>query len=69
MVASAAQRCLDGAGTHFRHSRYFLDAHLLQVEECDAGLLALAQHADGAVQGAQFDALNQKVRKVREAVL
>lgn len=51
MVSSAAQRCLDGAGTHLRHGRYLLDAHLLQVEECDAGLLALAQHTDGAVQG------------------
>ena len=50
MVSSAAQRCLDGSDRHFRHGRYFLDAHLLQVEERDAGLLALAQHTDGAVQ-------------------
>lgn len=51
MVAPAAQRCLDGRDAHLRHGRYLLDAHLLQVEECDAGFLALAQHADGAVQG------------------
>lgn len=50
MVSSAAQRCLDGSDRHFRHGRYLLDAHLLQVEERDAGLLALAQHTDGAVQ-------------------
>ena len=51
MVSSAAQRCLNGSDRHFRHSRYLLDVHLLQVEERDAGLLTLAQHSDGAVQG------------------
>lgn len=51
MVSSAAQGRLDGTDAHLRHGCYLLDAHLLQVEERDTGFLALAQHADGAVQG------------------
>ena len=51
MVASTAQCRLDGTNAHLRHGRYLLDAHLLQVEERDAGLLAFVQQAYGAVQG------------------
>lgn len=51
MVSSAAQGRLDGWDRHLGHGRYLLDAHLLQVEEGDAGLLAFAELGYGAVQG------------------
>ena len=51
MVASTAQCRLDGARAHLRHSGYLLDAHLLQIEEGDAGAFPLVQLYYGAVEG------------------